>query len=413
MRKRRPTNWLLGFAGSAAVHVCALAGLSLFGQAGPGAAAAPAGPIALAPVPPAFTDPDPFANAIAVDVAPPPRAWDAREGDSDSLVPLTTAPSASDGRRRSAPAPDQGDAGGRPPEHAFRRDSSTLRSRLTDGAAEAQPARTRTAGRPASPQAMRREPVVGTGDAVRTVTPRRAPSFASAAQPSGGTSGPGPIGPPADAPAAGEAPPPVPTAELAALALPARTTGPLDAEKGARTFDIERPGKAADDETVRAASSERHPGLTDFTRPAAPAPTVHDEGRGVGAQAGAVARPSSGTAPSELGAPDREATAADVAERARARAYAPYAAQIKNRVQEAVVFPKHLALRLEQGATVVAFVVSADGRVVDGPRVVKSSGFEDFDRAAVQAVRRAAPFPRMPVALPVSANVIFDNPVIR
>ena len=33
MRNRRPTSWLLGFAGSAVVHVCAVAALFLFGRA--------------------------------------------------------------------------------------------------------------------------------------------------------------------------------------------------------------------------------------------------------------------------------------------------------------------------------------------------------------------------------------------
>ena len=81
--------------------------------------------------------------------------------------------------------------------------------------------------------------------------------------------------------------------------------------------------------------------------------------------------------------------------------------------REGVDFPRQLAIRLEQGVTVVSFVVAADGRVIDGPRVVKSSGFAEFDSAALHAVRRAAPFPPMPFTLPVSTTVIFDNPVIR
>jgi TonB family protein len=126
-----------------------------------------------------------------------------------------------------------------------------------------------------------------------------------------------------------------------------------------------------------------------------------------------VARPTNGTAASELGAPDRDATAAELNERARARRYERYELEIRQRVNRVLEFPKPLALRLEQGVTIVYFVVGTDGRVADGPRVVKSSGFEEFDSAAVRAVRRGAPFPPMPVMLPMSMSVIFDNPVIR
>ncbi len=66
----------------------------------------------------------------------------------------------------------------------------------------------------------------------------------------------------------------------------------------------------------------------------------------------------------------------------------------------------------------MAFVVDVNGRLGDGPRVIKSSGFEEFDAAAVRAVRRAAPFPPMPDPgkahpLSVSLRVTFDNPVVR
>src|SRR6478609_4952309 len=146
MRKRRPTGWLFGFAGSAALHVCAVAVLFAFGRPDRRAAA---DAITLAAVDATFANPDPLAAAIPVDVEPPAPAWDAHQGDRDSLVPASAAPSDSDGRRRTAPAPDHGDAGGHPPEHAYRRDESTLRYRLTDGSDEWQQARTRTSGRSA------------------------------------------------------------------------------------------------------------------------------------------------------------------------------------------------------------------------------------------------------------------------
>ena len=156
-----------------------------------------------------------------------------------------------------------------------------------------------------------------------------------------------------------------------------------------------------------------HPGLTDFARPAAAAATASRDGRGPGLQAGAVARPAAGTAPTQLGLPDRAATAAEASERARARQQARYELQIRQRVNGMLEFPKPLALRLEQGETVVYFAVGADGRLSEGPRVLKSSGFAEFDSAAIQAVRRAAPFPAMPFSVPMRMAVTFDNPVIR
>jgi hypothetical protein len=301
MRHRRSTSWLLGFAGSAVVHVCAVAALFAFGRAGlrgspVGSDAVPdTTAISLAGVDPAFAAADPLAAAIPIDVEPPAPAWDAHEGDRDSLVPQTVAPSDSDGRRMVAPAPDRGASGGHPPEHAFRRDESRLRSRLTDGSAESQPARTRTSGRPASPQAIRREPVVGIGDSVHSKTPRRVPAPAPTTALAFG----GPTGARTeqnDALAAGEQPLPPPSAELAAMAVPTRALGPLDADPGPRSFDTERPGKAADDETQRTASNELHPGLTDFDRSAAPAVTAAVDGRGPGLRARAVARPARGVA---------------------------------------------------------------------------------------------------------------------
>ena len=416
MRNRRGTSWLLGFAGSAVAHVCLLGALFVFGSARRNAVApvAPAsGPSALVDVAPAVAGADPLAAAISVEIESPARAWDAHEGDRDSLVPRPAAPSDSDGRRRIAPAPDRGDAGGHAPDHAFRRDTSTLRSRVSDGAVDSQPARTRTGDRSASPQATRREPVVGIGDSVRTLAPRRAPSPSPASELAlGGPTGAGVPGDQADAPAASESLP-VPSAELAALALPTRGTGPLYADEGARTFDDERPGKAASEETLRAASNELHPGLTDFTHPTIPRKTLAADGRGPGARPGAVARPSSGRAPSEMGVPDRLDAATDSAERARARHYERSTLEIQQRVNRVLEFPKQLALRLEQGVTIVHFVVGADGRLSEGPRVVKSSGFDEFDSAALRAVRRAAPFPAIPFPVELSMSVIFDNPVIR
>ena len=85
------------------------------------------------------------------------------------------------------------------------------------------------------------------------------------------------------------------------------------------------------------------------------------------------------------------------------------------------VWPRALALRLEQGETMVSFVVRPDGRLEGPVRVTKSAGFDEFDRAAIEAIRLVTPFPPIPRAagverppsMPIWMRVTFSNPVIR
>ena len=359
---------------------------------GPLAAAASADAIALTTVDPAF------AELRSAGGARSPSTSRRRRRRLGRARGRSRQPGAADGgaqrfrRAAAAGARARSGRGRRPPARA------RVPARQLDAAVAADRRRRRgaagahadVAAAPRRRRPSRREPVVGIGDAVRTVTPRRAPAPAPALA-LAGPNGAGPSEAPADAPAASEAPPPVPAAELAALAVPARATGPLDAEQGARSFDNERPGKAADDDTLRAASNEPHPGLTDFSRPAAPSPTAASDGRGPGAQAGAVARPASGAAPSQLGAPNRDAAAAEASERApRAplsalRAGNPAARQPRARISQAARAP------LEQGVTIVYFVVGADGQVVRRPAGGEVVGIRRVRqrRAARGAARRA------------------------
>lgn len=119
---------------------------------------------------------------------------------------------------------------------------------------------------------------------------------------------------------------------------------------------------------------------------------------------------SGGAAPADVG-PDGD-------ERTRDRQYQRYLQEIQRRVSAVREFPRNLALRLEQGETVVHFVLETDGRISNGVKVLKSSGFDEFDAAATRAVQRAAPFPPLPPArwarpLAVSIRVAFENPVVR
>jgi TonB family protein len=420
--RRRSAGWAVALGASALVHAGVLVGLLAYGQSG-GAGAAAAAPDArwaalelppiAVPVEVARVDP---ATLLPLDVPPVARPLAAPPGERDNPIPTTRAPAEADGRDRRAPAPDSGLAGGAPPDHAFRRDRSTLHARLSDVAAEAQPARLRISRRRASPQAIRRESTIGIGDSVRSVAPSRAPiSPAAAGDPAlgGDPAGASPLASPS---APSDAPP---------LALPvdrrpvsAPGVGPLDAEAGRRSFDVQQPGRAADDRTQRTASSERHPGLIDFSRAAAPRPIALADGRGPSGTPGAVARPVSGTAPAELGAVGPRTIDVDVDERTADRRYQRYFQEILRRVNAVDDFPRALALRLEQGETIVGFVVGADGRLIEGPSVLKGAGFQEFDAAALRKVRRAAPFPPLPNpgptrSLRMSLRVTFDNPVVR
>jgi TonB family protein len=425
MSKRRTkraqgSGWSRAVAGSSVVHALVLAALWRGGARAP---AAPieasqvvvelkAEPAAWDPGAPAAALPDP--PAPTVDEAKLARPLDAPEADRDNAVAKTVGPRDGEGKDRAAPAPDQGESGSRLPGLATRHDRSSLQSRVADADAGAQASRLRTSTRSSSPQAIRRELKTGAGDAVRTTDATRAPSAAAPEPPPGPPAPPDVAGPSAGGKVAALVEPPA-VARASDRPEAQRGVGPLDAEAGARMFDVEARGRVADDQTRRAVSSEAHPGVTDFSHAGVVGETSSTQGRGPGEAPGAVARPTNGVAPDVNGARSPQELAAEAAERTRERVYERYRQQIQGRVKNALVFPKVLALRLEQGLVVVTFLVKPDGTLGDGPRVVKSSGFEEFDAEAVKAVLRAAPFPRRAenIGMSVSMPVEFENPVVR
>ncbi len=358
----------------------------------------------------------PLPASPQVESPPPNRA--AVEGDARHERPLATAERVADGRERAAPSEDRGDRAGRTTADAWRRDQSTMHADLSNGATSSQPARLRTAtGTPSSPQAVRREPVVGIGDAVRSETPASrssAPQLATPDESPTGDSARTADGDRAEAQVIAE----VQFPRTAEKRVQDRGVGPLQAEPGARSFDSAARGAPADDRNQRAASTELHPGITDLSRAGVRARDPALSGRGPGVAPGAVDRPSRGAAPAELGLPHVDVQQADVAGPTQDRRYDLYIREITRRVNSLRQFPKRLALRLEQGETVVRFVVDVDGRLRSGVQVMKSSGFDEFDLEAARAVERAAPFPPLPPALaahalPVSMRVAFENPLVR
>jgi TonB family protein len=403
--------------GSSAIHLLGLL-LLIRGEA----PASARGPWQIAPPPQpewidvvSLDDPGPRPPP-PVPVAPPPAPGPETIADQTRLPALALAPRIADGRQREAAAADAGERAGRTGDAAWRRDRSTLRASLSDGASQAQPPRSDTRAPAASLQAIRAEPVVGTGDALRTRIPAALPSALQPAveeeAPAGEVARAAPGAPDHDRVVA--------AAELAAPEVavqPARGVGPLEAERGPRSFDTQTPGPAADSRNQRAASNELHPGVTDLSRAGVRARDQALTGRGPGDAPGAVDHPSSGRAPAEYGGSRAQSVGAEVTERTRERAYDQYFREIQRRVGKPV-FPRRLQLQLEQGETVVRFVVGADGRLRGGVRVSKSSGFDEFDTEATRAVERAAPFPPLPTALAgqpitVSMSFAFENPLIR
>jgi TonB family protein len=319
-------------------------------------------------------------------------------------------------------ASDRGTGLGRPvDETAWRRDTSTAHERLSDGADSYQPPRERTSreARPSSPQAVRREPAPGEGDSARTAVleaPAPPASDATTEDPQG-------TAPPASRMREAEDEPPSPPTDAAddvarhgPRHVTVATSGPLDADRGPRLFDV-RAGRArvpTDDRDLRAASRELHPSLLDLSLAAAAGTST--EGRGPGETPGALTKASRGLAAAVTrphGLPGGTGDEDSLSE----RTYNRYNLELRRRVHDAYSFPKDLALRLEQGETIVRFTVAPDGRLSGAAEVVKSSGFPGFDQAALDAVAKALPFPHMPDpahARPLRFSVRFaaSNPVI-
>ena len=320
-------------------------------------------------------------------------------------------------------ASDRGAGLGRPIEDAaWRRDTSTAHQRLSDGADTYQPPRERTSrdARPSSPQGARREPAPGEGDSAHTSVPEAPAPLVSDAT----TEDPQATAPPARRTReAGDDDPSAPTdaadddtARRGPRHVTVASRGPLDADLGPRLFDVTggRARVPTDDRDLRAASRELHPSILDLSLAAAAGTST--EGRGPGETPGALTKASRGLA-AAMTRPHGLAGGTGDEDSLVERTYNRYNLELRRRVHDAYSFPKDLALRLEQGETIVRFTVAPDGRLSGAAEVVKSSGFVGFDQAALDAVAKALPFPKMPDpahARPLRFSVRFaaSNPVI-
>jgi TonB family protein len=87
--------------------------------------------------------------------------------------------------------------------------------------------------------------------------------------------------------------------------------------------------------------------------------------------------------------------------RTPAEEYAAYLDNVKTAVVGAWSYPKIAIRNFKEGRVEVVFAILADG-ALESVRVVQTSGHSSMDLAAVDAVRTAAPFPKIPELLGVT-----------
>lgn len=79
---------------------------------------------------------------------------------------------------------------------------------------------------------------------------------------------------------------------------------------------------------------------------------------------------------------------------------------IRDIIQKNIAYPHIARKRGLEGKVVVSFIVCADGEAQD-ITITESSGFEILDRSAVEAVRKASPFPKPPVKAALIIPVVY------
>lgn len=79
---------------------------------------------------------------------------------------------------------------------------------------------------------------------------------------------------------------------------------------------------------------------------------------------------------------------------------------IRDIIQKNIAYPHIARKKGLEGKVVVSFIVCADGEAQD-ITITESSGFEILDRSAVEAVRKASPFPKPPVKAALIIPVVY------
>jgi TonB family protein len=313
-----------------------------------------------------------------------------------------------------------GDDEGGVPSFSGRRDRDQLRSQIWNGLAAYQVPHRQNAERSSTPESLARLPETGFDS--RKSRARRARAGAAAAQ----------IGEPGADGTGGrvdeverawrDADPRLDTGPAAMqLQRQVGSTEPGEArplvDRGPTAVETERPGPALDATSAAAASSERDPMPLELTRASAGGREEEGGVEGPSRQGGV-------SATSPLGGSVTSATRAHLVQGAgrpalRAHRQDPYFRRMYQRIDSVVEYPRRLAMALEQGEVIVAFTLLANGSIGE-VRVLKSSGFEEFDDELTRALRVAAPFGPVPSSLrgrsdrvEVMAPYKFSSPLIR
>ncbi len=72
-----------------------------------------------------------------------------------------------------------------------------------------------------------------------------------------------------------------------------------------------------------------------------------------------------------------------------------YAAIIRARIESSKHYPAQARRLRIEGTTILKFVISGKGKLIN-VKIIKSSGKQILDKAALEAVKKAAPFPEAP-----------------
>ncbi|MCW1842568.1 TonB family protein [Prosthecomicrobium hirschii] len=239
---------------------------------------------------------------------------------------------------------------------------------------------------------------------------------------------PGPVEPPPPAPAAVEAaapaePLPAPVAEVRAAEPPPAEPPPPEPQPDPKPAVVEPPppppepkptvAETPPDPALSTVIAEPKPVVRPVPKPAVPAvPDVRKAPPKAPQRTTAKAPEKPATARGQAtGKPDSRDAADSRAGGAALRGsgvegaavLASYKAQVLAHLIRHKRYPDAARERGTEGRVPVAFVVARDGRLVSA-ELVGSSGSPDLDRATLDTVRRAAPYPQAPDGAPATAT---------